>query len=444
MATLKFCSRDNPENVQAMCADSVTATDFDARFTDMSDIALLIPVDFFTNQDVYQFAISGLQHESVTVDHQNENSPLDKSALKSREKFLDPLGQVCWTVVYAKVSDTHCWGVSLDGNKKKRKQIASLALHFVLNLMGKSKCEHVRGIFHLPASPNYQSPLPAAASTDGWNLEGHYRNHPERSFHYHTASRPGVVDVLIVFFHGYDHNKKNAAPLNSDELTAMSQRFGSGVKVAFLMPLLIQRQDETHGWWLWKKGRDQFHDVHLVGKRDQDYMASVANLIWHLHDKHHRPRLVFAGYSAGGYAAIALANYFGAAWTAQNQLPPVFAVVTAAGYGEGSLENNHADHAQRFRDFVEECKCSYRWVEYVVILHAEQDQLSSFTDMEYFFDRLKRWQRDWQHFFFHTILSEDANRDKRRKKTNHGYFGPCFTLSSKCGGTESFDHLANI
>ena len=248
----------------------------------------------------------------------------------------------------------------------------------------------------------------------------------------------------MVWFHGYDHNKKNAAPLDSEELTAMSQRFGSGVKVAFLMPLLIQRQDETHGWWLWKKGRDQFHDVHLVGKRDQDYMASVANLIWHLHDKHYRPRLVFAGYSAGGYAAIALANYFGAAWTAQNPLPSVFAVVTAAGYGEGSLKSNHADRAQRFKDFVEECLCSYQWVEYVVILHAEQDQWSSFTDMEYFFEGLNRWRRDWQHFFFHTISSEEANGDKRRKKANHGYFHCCFTLSSECGGTKSFDHLTDM
>ena len=227
MASLKFCTTDDSMNVQKMCAKTVTSTDFGTKFRGMSDIALLIPVDSFNENDVCQFAIRTLQDEfagEVTVvDHSEEKSLQEECAVSSIQedvrllkkricessaKFLATEGVVNWTVVYAKVSDTHCWGLSLHGNKKKRKQVASLALHFVLNLMDVSKCEQVRRIFHLPASPNYQSPVPAAASTDGWNLEAHYHNHPKRSFHYHTASRPGVAHVLMVWFHGYDHNKK--------------------------------------------------------------------------------------------------------------------------------------------------------------------------------------------------------------------------------------------
>lgn len=223
------------------------------------------------------------------------------------------------------------------------------------------------------------------------------------------------------------------------------------MRVAFLMPLLVVRKNETRGWWLVRQGC-KIDDVHLLGHRDESYMKSVANLICQYQEslkQHWKPRLVFAGYSAGGYAAIALANYFGDAWTPQNPLPSVYAVVIAAGYGEGSLKDNNVDHVKKFKQFVRECEWNYWWVYRVVFMHAEDDTLSPYADMKYLYNRLKFRCQPWQRIIFHTISQEDANRDsknkgKKRKRNNHGYFNCCFVVSPNNGGTRSFEYCTCI
>ena len=226
----------------------------------------------------------------------------------------------------------------------------------------------------------------------------------------------------------------------------MAQRFGTGVNVSFLMPVLIQRKKQSIGWWLVIPEANMFEEVHLRGVRDSEYMASVTHLIQRCHGSHEqdcKPRLVFAGYSAGGYAAIALADYFGFAWWQDRSLPPVFAVVAAAAYGEGSIPTGNEEDAVKFRAFVDSCVWNFWWVKHVVILHAKSDTLSKFDDMKLFFDCLQRSKSHWHHVTFQEISDADASggRSKKRKRY-HSYFPAAFCKEPGSGGSESFELLS--
>jgi hypothetical protein len=58
MASLKFLTRHDFMNVQEMCAQTVTSTDFGTKVTGVSAIALLISVDSFNDKDVYRYAMN--------------------------------------------------------------------------------------------------------------------------------------------------------------------------------------------------------------------------------------------------------------------------------------------------------------------------------------------------------------------------------------------------
>lgn len=231
-----------------------------------------------------------------------------------------------------------------------------------------------------------------------------------------TKSRPW----LVVWLHGMDHGF-----ISPEELETMQRRLNR--RVVFMVPLNPKEWNGLHFNWGCAFTREQNKkELGFVnGFLHDEFLTTFAATIANVAQWYKAERTVAMGYSMGGFGAFQLG-----CWA-----PDTFdAVVSVAGYGLGT---NSKDAPQPysgrvFWNFLEYEATAMAKIPVVLAIHARNDRLSSFGDVDHIISTVDgRARKDGESCVaklvtMPTWMANSDNPRKRKRKSNHGYFNCTF------------------
>ncbi|CAE8628085.1 unnamed protein product [Polarella glacialis] len=231
------------------------------------------------------------------------------------------------------------------------------------------------------------------------------------------VAQRGEAPYLFVWLHGAD----GGGGIPEKDMQTMQRRLGR--RTVFFVPMNPSAaSDGLRFFWgvSYTKKQNKNALGFVFGEFHQEYLDALTGAVRQAKLEVNASRVLVGGYSMGGFGAYQLGSH----------APDLFhAVISAAGYGLGTLEPPNAgfgapqpESSDIFQAFLDQHVPRLAQVPGVFVVHSPADSISSFNDAAAIVGALQAHGGNAELL----IVSEDAaNTDpnrKKKQKLGHSYF----------------------